>query len=280
LDYECYEDVILYAELAMTIKQKLLGPSKESIIACYEQNRNRHLALAALGRLREAQDWEPDPESCSEDPTYTNYMIKYHFFHANISMICGLWEKAHAILQNVLEMRTKIFGPTGRSTLDTYHLLAMLELKKGNKEVAQTYLRKSLERPGEWTNEVCARAKYRLAQLLLLKNEDDDEAQVLMKEASAVRASCWEAHAKYWPAEVPIPDEDKIYDHIVPAEAGRLAMRPLPAASITPKLNDICRQLQARLGSSEVVLSPRDLVETLRTTFPIPIGDAIIPGPR
>lgn len=34
LDYECYEDVIIYAELALTIKRKLLGSGAESRIAC------------------------------------------------------------------------------------------------------------------------------------------------------------------------------------------------------------------------------------------------------
>jgi tetratricopeptide (TPR) repeat protein len=137
LDYECYGDVILYADLAMTIKRKLLGSGEESIIACYEQNRNKHLALAALGRLEEAKEWEADPENCIEDPTYTNYMIRYHFSHANISVMCGQLEQAHASLQMVLGMRTKIFGATGRSTLDTYYMLAMVELGRSNADAAE-----------------------------------------------------------------------------------------------------------------------------------------------
>lgn len=137
MDYECYEDVILYADLAITIKRRLLGFGKESVIACYEQNRNKHIALAALGNFEEANKWEPDPENCMDDPTYTAIMIRYYFFRANISMLCGRLEEAYAPLQKALAMRTNIFGASGRSTLDTYYLLAMLEFKRRNYEAAE-----------------------------------------------------------------------------------------------------------------------------------------------
>lgn len=137
LDYECYEDVIIYSDLAITIKKKLLGSGPDSAIACYEPYRNKHIALAALGRLDEAQKWEPDPDNFMADPTYKVIMIRYYFFHANIAILCGNLDSAYTTLQMVLSMRTDIFGPTGRSTLDTYYLLAMLESKRHNNEAAE-----------------------------------------------------------------------------------------------------------------------------------------------
>ncbi|RYP53944.1 hypothetical protein DL768_001166 [Monosporascus sp. mg162] len=279
MDYECYEDVILYADLALKIKRRLLGSGRESVIACYEQHRNKHVALAALGNFEEAGKWEADPENCIDDPTYAAIMIRYHFFHANISMLGGRLEEADDTLRNVLDKRTELFGPSGRSTLDTYYLLAMVELAKRNYEAAEKYLRKALQRPEEWTDEALARAKYRLARILLLKKEDK-EAQILLKEASKVRANFWETYAKYWPTNIPLPDEDAMYDHIVPAEAGRSTMtRLLPSATMTAKLNEICRELQLRLGSSEVELTTQELAETLQTTFSIPVRNQALDSP-
>ncbi|KKO97403.1 hypothetical protein THAR02_10491 [Trichoderma harzianum] len=270
LDYECYEDVIIYSDLAITMKKKLLGSGQDCAIACYEPYRNKHIALAALGRLDEAQKWEPDPDNFMADPTYKVIMIRYYFFHANIAILCGNLDSAYTTLQMVLSMRTDIFGPTGRSTLDTYYLLAMLESKRHNNEAAEAYLRKALERPDQWTDEACARAKYQLARLLLRKKKDDkkdEEARNLLKEATQVRVARWEKYAGYWPLDVPLPDEDAIYDHIVPAEAGRLVMtKSLPANTLTRQLNDVCRHLESRLGSKDDILPPKDLAELLKTS--------------
>ncbi|RYP80174.1 hypothetical protein DL770_006338 [Monosporascus sp. CRB-9-2] len=279
MDYECYEVVILYADLALKIKRRLLGSGRESVIACYEQHRNKHIALAALGDFEEAGKWEADPENCIDDPTYAAIMIRYHFFHANISMLGERLEEADATLHKVLDMRTELFGPSGRSTLDTYYMLAMVELARRNHEAAEIYLRKALQRPEEWTDEALARAKYRLARIHLLKKEDKD-AQILLKEASKVRANCWEKYAKYWPTNIPLPDEDAMYDHIVPAEAGRSTMtRLLPSGTMTTKLNEVCRELQRRLGSSEVQLTTQKLAKTLRTKFSIPVRNQVLDSP-
>ncbi|EHK16211.1 uncharacterized protein TRIVIDRAFT_228135 [Trichoderma virens Gv29-8] len=264
LDYGCYEDVIVYAEFAMTIKRKLFSHERESTIACYEQYRNKHIALAALGRFEDAQRWRPDPENCIDDPRYTVIMIRYYFFHANIAIICGKLDAAYESLQKTLEMRTKFFGPTGRSTLDTYYLLAMLEIRRGNNDAAEAHLRKALESPNDWTDEACARARYKLPQLLLSK--DDGEAQHLLKEASERLATYWEKYARYWPRELDLPDEDEMYDHIVPAEAGRLSMtKLLPLNTLTRGLNDICRQLASRLKSDDAALATKELAQLLKT---------------
>ncbi|CAI4214350.1 unnamed protein product [Parascedosporium putredinis] len=229
LDYECYEDVILYADLAIMIKTKLLGSTSQAAIACYEQVRNKHIAYAALGRLAEAQEWQVDAEDITRDPTYTVIMIRYHFFHANILMTCGWLEQAHATLSMVLEMRTRLFGPSGRSTLDTYYLLAILELKRDNIHMAET---------DDWTEEAIARAKYWLAKVLFLKGEHV-EARGLLEEAEWVRAVSWATYATYWPVDVPVPDQDAMYDHIVPTEAGRsIFTHRLPPSRMSNDLNE------------------------------------------
>lgn len=137
LDYECYEDVILYADLAIAIKRKLLGPGAEFVKAAYEQIRNKHVALAALGQFEQAARWDADPENFMQDPAYAAIMVRYHFFHANIAMACGNLEGAHKTLQMVLRSRTELFGASGRSTLDTYYLLAVLELRRNNRELGE-----------------------------------------------------------------------------------------------------------------------------------------------
>lgn len=133
----------------------------------------------------------------------------------------------------------------------------------------------ALKRPDEWVDECRARAQYRLAQILLLKKEDE-YARTLLTEASRIRAKSWEEYARYWPADTPIPDEDAIYDHIVPAEAGRPAMtKLLPSSTITPKLNVICRQLLERLGPTEVVAAAPKLAELLRIGHLLPVDNEI-----
>ncbi|KPM36798.1 hypothetical protein AK830_g9767 [Neonectria ditissima] len=273
LDYECYDDVVLYADLAIAIKRRILGSGTDFVKAALEQIRNRNVALAALGHLEEAARWEADSDKYMDDPAYVAIMIRYYFFHANIAMVCGNLQGAHDTLQMILRMRTKLFGPSGRSTLDTYYLLAVLELRRGSSDLAEAYLRKALERPDEWVEECRARARYRLAQILLLRKEDE-EAQKLLKEASQVRATCWEKHSGYWPKNLPIPNEDEIYDHIVPAEAGRPAMKKLlPSSAITPKLNIIGRQLLERLGTTDAIGTPQEVTELVRIGHLLPVGN-------
>lgn len=137
LDLECYEDVILYADLAMKIKRKLLGSGSAGTIACYEQHRNKHIALAALGRVDEALAFEADPMDCMSDPSYSVVMVRFHFFWANIALVCGKLEAASERLLMVLEWRKKFFGPSGRSTLDTYYMLSALEECRGQYESAE-----------------------------------------------------------------------------------------------------------------------------------------------
>lgn len=142
LDYECYEDVILYADLAIGIKRRLLGSGKEFVKAAYEQIRNKHVALAALGHSEQALSWEADSENYLEDPAYVAIMIRYYFFHANIAMVCGNLDGAHETLQMILRLRTNMFGYSGRSTLDTYYLLGVLELRRNNSDLAEYDLQK------------------------------------------------------------------------------------------------------------------------------------------
>lgn len=100
-----------------------------------------------------------------------------------------------------------------------------------------------------------------------MRKKEDKEARDLLKEATQVRVARWETYAGYWPSDVPLPDEDAIYDHIVPAEAGRLVMtKSLPANTLTRQLNDMCRLLQSRLGSEDDILPPKELAELLKTS--------------
>lgn len=138
LDHGCFEDTVLYADLAIKIKTKLLGQGTYwAIYACYEPNRHKHMALAALGHHEQAKTWEADPLDCIKDPKYKAIMIQYFYMHANIAMMNGELARAYKSLQRVLAMRIEMFGPTDRSTLDTYYLIAMVELKRDNPEAAK-----------------------------------------------------------------------------------------------------------------------------------------------
>lgn len=299
LDCGAYEDAILYAELAIKIKTKLLGPGTYlAMFASYEQNRNKHLAFAALGRHEEASTWEADSLDCITDPKYRAIMLQYFFVHANIALVTGKLSSAFDTLQKVLRMRTDLFGPTDRATLDTYYLIAMVELKRNNPEAARsetlifhcfmlrfrylrnyrTYLEKALQNPDEWAPEACARAKYRLAQILLLLKQDSG-AQSLLTEASKVRATYWETYASDWPATEPLPDEDTMYDYIVSAGSGRSHIRDsLPNLTVTPKLNGVYGQLLARLGTDQEIMSPEELAHALHTDFTIPVRNTEVKG--
>jgi len=118
---------------------------------------------------------------------------------------------------------------------------------------SRALLRKALEKPGNWSDELKAQAQHRLAQLLDQVG-DAIEAKGFRGEAEKTRQMVWKEHGDYIPAGVEATAE-QFYDHIAPLECGRSTVGAFQQFGKFPQLMEIGHLLQTRLkkaGSSPV----------------------------
>ncbi len=126
------------------------------------------------------------------------------------------------------------------------------------------YFRKALEQPKEWTVEAEARAQYHLGKLLASRNKPSEARDFQMK-AQETKDKLWKTYATYIPEGNNL-DDDAVYDHMVPMEAGRSTLaKGIPGG--TPEMDKISRLLKDRVEAAtanDVIIVPSEFVQLMR----------------